>query len=188
METVFLVFSFLLGQHEGQSPTPSESAKLYADRNRSSSQVIIISLVFGIYSEFQIHSGHQVSRDIGWLECGREEKEVEEVFNNITDIATIIEYHFLSQNFQRALDKVKRGLLVSHHCGYCIRSEMTNIVKKKGKSTSSSLLFHQAPINRGCGKLIEIVSIQNRSKVNQGQIGKSNESCLKARRQKSLCD
>ena len=45
METVFLVFSFLLGQHEGQSPTPSESAKLYANRNRSSSQVIIISLV-----------------------------------------------------------------------------------------------------------------------------------------------
>ena len=176
METVFLVFSFLLGQHEGQSPTPSESAKLYANRNRSSSQVIIISLVVlvmgvqdtilitphqGLYIIIGIfiHSGHQVSRDIGWLEHGREEKEVEEVFNNITDIATIIEYHFLSQNFQRALDKVKRGLFVSHHCGYCIRSEMTNIVKKKGKSTSSSLLFHQAPINRGCGKLIEIVSI-----------------------------
>ena len=66
-------------------------------------------IIIGIF----IHSGHQVSRDIGWLECGREEKEVEEVFNNITDIATIIEYHFLSQNFQRALDKVK-GDCLSH--------------------------------------------------------------------------
>ena len=115
-----------LGQSGVPSPTPSESAKLYANRNRSSSQVRHRSLVvrwlwtinwqmsclnlslcsfciWKLVATNVTESCDQVSRDIAWLESGKKEEKEKAglTFNDLNISATTNIQHHHPHNWHR---------------------------------------------------------------------------------------